>query len=570
MDIWLELAAFLAAGVWLGLLLWPVRPWGTRETIPADGPDADPGSIDVLVPARNEAATIERSIRSILDQGREVSVLVIDDGSEDDTARRAAALDPRRVRVLRGAPLPAGWVGKVWALHQGTACTRTPYVALVDADVLLSPGVLARMRRRLDAHRLGMISIMAQLRTAGFWERLLMPAYVYFFKLLYPFALVNSPRRRVAAAAGGCVLLRSAALAEAGGFASLRNALIDDCALAARIKHAGWPVHIALSHDVTSVRACPRLADVWRLVARSAYTELRSSPVRLLACTLAMGLLFVSPLLGAFAGEGATRWAGAVAWCGLALTQVPVLRFYRLNPARALVLPAAAMLFLAMTWHSAWQHRRGRGAAWKGRRYAGLAANAGLALLFAGQPCSVAQGAPPDTNAAVQVVDDLHEALMDAVNRGDEMSFESRYRLLEPAVTESHDFSTVARLVGGAFWGRMTQDERARFEDAFRQASIATYAKRFTGDGQPHFEKATLLDESAGRVTAESRLIRPNGEPVTFEYILQPDDDRWRIVSILVDGVSDLALQRARLTKLYEEEGFEKVLEHLREKAKAD
>jgi len=365
----LTVAVYLSVAIWIGLLIWPVRPWGARQNIPAKHPPADSGSLTALVPARNEAHTIERCLRSVLDQGQDVSVVVIDDGSEDGTARRVAAIGSKRVNLIAGKPLPEGWTGKLWALHQGMSQVDTPNVLLVDADIVLAPGILATLRQRLVDKELGLVSIMARLQTEGFWERLLLPTYVYFFKLLYPFALVNSMRHGIAAAAGGCVLIRTEVLADLGGFAPLRDALIDDCTLAARVKRAGWPIHIALSHDVSSIRSYPRLADLWRLVSRTAYSQLAHSPIYLILCTLIMLALFIAPLLALFAGAQGLQWAAAAALLAMALTQVPVLVFYDCSPLRALALPLVAALFLLMTWSSAWRHWRGTGARWKGRAY---------------------------------------------------------------------------------------------------------------------------------------------------------------------------------------------------------
>lgn len=369
MSAVLTVATCVSAAIWIGLLIWPARPWGTGQNIPADGPRAHAGGLTALIPARNEAHTIEQCLRSVLQQGQDLRVVVIDDASEDDTARRVAAVGSKRVKLVEGEPLPEGWTGKLWALQQGMSQVDTPNLLLMDADIVLAPGILATLRQRLIDKELGLVSIMARLQTKDFWERLLLPAYVYFFKLLYPFALVNSMRHGIAAAAGGCVLLRSEVLADIGGFAALRDALIDDCTLAARVKHAGWPVHIALSQDVSSIRSYSRLADLWRLVSRTAYSQLSHSPLYLALCTLIMLALFIAPLLALVTSGQSLQWAAATALLAMALTQVPLLVFYDLSPLRALALPLVAALFLLMTWSSAWRHWRGTGARWKGRAY---------------------------------------------------------------------------------------------------------------------------------------------------------------------------------------------------------
>jgi len=367
----LSVASFVAAVIWAGILIWPARPWGCRQRIDADHSQADTeqNSFTAIIPARNEASTIERCLHSVLQQGKHLNAMVVDDDSGDDTARRITALDSERVRLLRGQPLPQGWTGKLWALQQATEAVKSRYLLLLDADIKLAPGVLAALYRKMHTEQLGLISIMAELQVVTFWERLLMPAYVYFFKMLYPFALVNCANSRVAAAAGGCVLLRAEALRDIGGFVSLRNALIDDCTLAAKIKQAGWPIHIALSHDVTSLRRYSRLAEVWQLVARTASSQLHHSVLLLIACTLAMLVLFIVPLLALFSPQIYARWSAVVALVALLMSGMPMLRFYRLHPLRAVLLPPIAVTFLLMTWNSVWRHWRGGGARWKDRSY---------------------------------------------------------------------------------------------------------------------------------------------------------------------------------------------------------
>ncbi|HHQ14259.1 MAG TPA: glycosyltransferase [Chromatiales bacterium] len=365
----LAVAAYLAAAIWVGILLWPARPWNTRQRIEAGRPDADPGELTVLIPARNEAQTIVACLRSVLAQGPTLRIVVVDDRSEDRTAEMVSALGSERITLISGQPLPTGWTGKLWALQQGLAHASTEQILLLDADILLAPGILSVLKAKLLDDGLGLVSIMARLRTETFWERLLVPAYIYFFKLLYPFAQVNTPTHRMAAAAGGCILLRKDALEQAGGFDVLKDALIDDCTLAARIKQAGWPIHLALSHAVTSIRGYAKLNDLWRLVARTAYTQLNYSVMYLLGCTFAMLVMFVAPVLAVLSGNPPVVVVGMVAWLVMALTQLPVMHFYGLSPVRALLLPLVAVLFLGMTWDSARRYWTGAGARWKGRAY---------------------------------------------------------------------------------------------------------------------------------------------------------------------------------------------------------
>jgi hopene-associated glycosyltransferase HpnB len=367
----LALWSSIAALVWLVVVVLPWRPWSTRERFHATPEDAGLPLDDVvaLIPARDEARTIGRVLDGLEAQGPSLRVVVVDDESTDATARIVAQRDPRRVELVRGRPLPEGWVGKVWALHQAEARLDRPYTLLLDADILLAPGVVAGLRRAVEAQGLGLHSIMATLPASGFWGRVLVPAFVYFFKLLYPFALAADPRSRVAAAAGGCVLVRTAALRGIGGFAALRDAVIDDCTLARLVKARGEPIRIDLSRDVRSLRDYPALGDVWRMVTRTAYVQLRCSVQWLALCTAVMALVFVLPVVALLAGDPFARAAGGAAIVLMTLTYLPTVRYHGVAPGWALALPLAGALYLLMTWSSAWRYHRGVLTAWRGRRY---------------------------------------------------------------------------------------------------------------------------------------------------------------------------------------------------------
>jgi hopene-associated glycosyltransferase HpnB len=257
----------------------------------------------------------------------------------------------------------------VWALEQASRHVVTPYLLLLDADIALKPGVLTSLRRKLIDDGLALASLMAELRTETFWERLLAPAYVYFFRLLYPFSLVRAPRSRIAAAAGGCVLLKYEALQRIGGFAAIRAAIIDDCSLARAIKGAGYPIWLGLTRDVLSLRPYEHLSDFWSLVSRSAFAELDFSLARLLACTVGMLALFAGPI--ALAAElphriGVVGIAGLIA---MLASYVPILRYYGLSTLRCATLPLVAAGYLLMTWHSALRYWQGTRTVWKGRAY---------------------------------------------------------------------------------------------------------------------------------------------------------------------------------------------------------
>ena len=359
-----------AAIFWIAVLIPPVRPTATREKLDAKDSDraADSGEITALIPARNEAGTIERTLSTLRQQGQDIEIIVIDDQSTDQTAR-IVANQPGAIRLIEGTPTPPGWLGKVWALEQGLAEVKTPLVLLLDADIELVPGIVAALQEKLDLEQLALVSVMARLRTSSAWERLLVPAYIYFFKLLYPFKLVNSRRTHVAAAAGGCMLMRKAVLSQIGGFAALRGAIIDDCALAGLVKRAGYPIWLGLTNSVRSIRAYETLADFWNLVTRSAFAGLRFSVSRLLICTAAMLILFCVPVVAPFVVHGTAGYAGVVATIAMLISYLPVLRFYSLNPARVLTLPLVAIGYLAMTWNSALRYWFGKPTIWKDRAY---------------------------------------------------------------------------------------------------------------------------------------------------------------------------------------------------------
>ena len=371
--LWSGLVA-AGAALWLCVLLLPWQPWRVRERLePEPGHDAADISLEdvtVLIPARDEAVVIGETLAALGRQGRGLRVVLVDDRSGDDTAEiaRQAAPATLTLEVHAGAPLAEGWTGKLWALEQGRRRIETPLTLLLDADITLRPGMLRALLARKAETGAALVSVMAALRMRGGWEKLLLPAFIYFFRLLYPFHLTNGPGRRVAAAAGGCVLIETSVLARIGGFEAIRGALIDDCALARAVKNAGHRTWIGVSRGAESHRDYPTLGVVWRMVARTAYTQLRYSPALLLVCTLLMALMFWAPIVG-LGGPLAAQIAGGVGLVGMAVCYLPTIRYYRLSPAWALTMPLIGTLFLAMTWHSALRDWGGRRSEWKGRVY---------------------------------------------------------------------------------------------------------------------------------------------------------------------------------------------------------
>ncbi len=389
MILALGLATLLA---WLYLTFLHGRFWHAAERLGAAAPRERWPAVTAVVPARDEATVIEASLASLLDQdyAGDFTIVLVDDHSTDGTAEIAqglAAEHPRgeRLTILEAPELPAGWVGKMWAVHNGVAASRgaspeAHYLLLTDADVAHSPSNLRRLVARAESEERDLVSLMVLLDCRRGVEKLLIPAFVYFFQMLYPFKRVADPRSRIAGAAGGCMLVRAAALEEAGGIAAIRGEIIDDCALARRIKHreihhrsGGGSIWLGLTESERSLRPYDGLGEIWNMVARTAYTQLGYSPLVLLGTVLGLALLYLLPpflVLGApLHGAPLAALAGALAWLLMAVTFVPTLRLYRRSPLWGLALPAAGVLYLGMTLDSAWRHWRGRGAGWKGRTH---------------------------------------------------------------------------------------------------------------------------------------------------------------------------------------------------------
>jgi len=371
METVLFVLSCVSAFMWVGVLLAPWRPWSTREFLdwPDGGAQEDLGDITALIPARNEAGHIETTLRSLNLQGDSLNIIVIDDQSTDDTAARAAAAGCTNLRIISGSALPKGWSGKLWALEQGRRHIATPLALLIDADIELRPGILSALMRLMQERNLHMASLMAQLRMQGFWEKLLMPAFIYFFKLLYPFRLANSGTSKIAAAAGGCILLETRWLDEIGGFQALQGELIDDCALARRVKQAGGSTWIGLTHGALSQRVYDSLGSIWNMVARTAFTQLKYSIWLLLACMLLLMLAFWAPLAGAAWGAPAAKLMSLAAIACMMAGYLPTLRFYRMPLLWAAGMPLIGTLYLCMTVTSAVRYWQGRRSEWKGRVY---------------------------------------------------------------------------------------------------------------------------------------------------------------------------------------------------------
>ncbi len=372
----------LSLAIWVYLIVARGGFWRCASRLePVAKLTHDAPSVVAVVPARDEAQVITQCIVSLLRQEYpgEFGIVLVDDHSSDDTAeiaRRAACSigAEARLRIVAAPALAAGWTGKLWALKTGTTALETAgqgpeYLWLTDADIAYAPDALRALVAKAQSGGLALTSIMASLRSESPAERALVPAFVFFFQMLYPFAWVNDAARRTAAAAGGCMLVRREVLDRAGGLDAIRNALIDDCALAKRVKPHG-AIWLGFSDKVKSLRAYGSLGEIRRMVARTAYCQLRYSPLRLAFTAIALSVTFLAPPVLAFAADGAARVLAIAAWVLMGAAFQPTLRFYRASAAWGWALPLVAAVYLMFTMDSALQHRRARGGLWKGRAQA--------------------------------------------------------------------------------------------------------------------------------------------------------------------------------------------------------
>ena len=372
----------LAVLLWLYLLFGHGRFWQSAPELPPARPTATP-SVAVIVPARDEEPVIATTLRALAaqDYAGPFRIILVDDNSTDHTGAIARSFADPRITVLTGAPRPPGWSGKLWAVAQGLAEARraeaggpatgpADLILLTDADIEHQPGHLAALVAQQEITGCDLVSEMVTLRCQSPAEHALVPAFVFFFQLLYPFSRVNDSQSNTAAAAGGSILVHRRALARIGGIEAVRGKLIDDVALAAAVKHGGriWLGHSTLA---ASLRPYQGFADIWAMVARTAYVQLRFSPFLLLGTALAMVLTWLVPPAAALFAHGAARWLGIAAWIMLAASYLPTLHRYGRSRLWAPFLPLIAAFYLAATIGSAVNHYRGRGVAWKGRAYQG-------------------------------------------------------------------------------------------------------------------------------------------------------------------------------------------------------
>lgn len=368
----------LVVGIWIGLALVHAGFWRIERDLLPSEPRHWP-AVTVIIPARDEAESIAQTLRSLWQQeyAGTLQIILVDDHSQDGTAEiamRAAceAEQERSLHIVQAEALPPGWTGKVWAMQQGwreslARRDASPYLLFSDADIAHGTHALQELVCRAEALQCDLVSFMVRLQCETAAERLMIPAFVFFFRLLYPFRRVNDPAHPLAGAAGGTMLVRREALVRIGGLESIRGELIDDCSLARQIKQGGHRIWLGLSDTSYSTRRYERLSEILHMIARTAYTQLRYSPLILLVCVFGLALTFLTPPGLVFAAHGYAALSGGVAWLLMSLLYLPMVRFYRRSPLWSLLLPLTALLYLSGTLLSAWRHYRGQGGQWKGR-----------------------------------------------------------------------------------------------------------------------------------------------------------------------------------------------------------
>jgi hopene-associated glycosyltransferase HpnB len=368
--------ATLAAVTWSYLVLARGSFWRSKSAIPqGDNKAGFSARVLAVVPARNEAELIGPVVTSLLNQSMSIPVVLVDDESTDgtaDVARRAAEKTGKAdaLIVIQSKPLPAGWTGKVWAMHQGIEHARAinaTWVLLTDADVLHGPEIAANLALIASQGNYDLVSFMVKLRCRSLPEKLLIPAFVYFFFMLYPPAWIGNARRSTAGAAGGCVLVRAETLEHAGGMEAIRDAVIDDCALAGLVKKGGGRLWLGLTDQSQSLRRYDTFLHIEQMVSRTAFNQLKHSSLLLLGTIAGMAITYLAPVLLLLTSNRPAMLMGTAAWMAMTITYASMVRYYRLNPVWALTLPLAALFYLCATIHSAMKYWNDAGGEWKGR-----------------------------------------------------------------------------------------------------------------------------------------------------------------------------------------------------------
>ena len=386
----LLLISIISLIIWIGLLLFWGNFWQCNPTLKSETTELDNyPSVCAVIPARNEAELIEISLKSLLKQDYpgEFSIFLVDDRSRDGTAEIARETAEKlersdRLKIISGAELPTGWTGKLWGMKQGIDRSiqeiSPDYILLSDADIKHNSHNLRQLVNKAKEGNYNLVSLMVLLRCQSVWEKFLIPAFVFFFAKLYPFPKVNDRNNKTAAAAGGCILIETEALNSIGGIEVIREALIDDCSLAAEVKSYNLAnnnkgIWLGFTKDAFSLRPYPSLKSIWDLVARTAFTQLNYSPILLLGTVIGMSLIYLVPPISVLLGLIMLNWeivaVGLSAWLLMSLAYLPTVRFYQLSPWWAFNLSSIALLYTLMTVDSALRHWQGKGGAWKGRVY---------------------------------------------------------------------------------------------------------------------------------------------------------------------------------------------------------
>jgi len=370
----ITILSILCLAIWVYLLGFRGGFWRLSPLLDATTPSGR-AKVAVVVPARNEADSIRQSISSLLEQDYpgELSIVLLDDNSSDGTAEIAASLDGAdHLKIIKGEPLPPGWTGKLWAVNQGLnqeEAKAADFILLTDADIVHARDHISRLVAKAEADKLDLTSEMVQLHCATAAERMFIPAFVFFFQMLYPFAWASDPKKRLAGAAGGTMLVSRAAMERVQGVSRIRDELIDDCALAKEIKSTGGRIWLGHTKRAISIRAYSNWREIWDMIARTAYVQLRYSPLLLLGCIVSMGIVFLAPPLLTLLAHGLPRILGALSWLMIALAFQPTLRRYERSPLWGFALPAISLFYLGATIASALRHYTGRGGGWKNRVY---------------------------------------------------------------------------------------------------------------------------------------------------------------------------------------------------------
>ena len=377
-DVMMSLAG-LSLAIWLVLEFFRGGFWRADQRLSESEPRSYWPGVVVIIPARDEAPTIGRTVASLMRQNYAgpIHVIVVDDSSDDGTA--AAAGDWPNLRIVPGSLLPGGWTGKLWAVHQGLTQVNVylpdaEYILMTDGDIVHGPDNIAQLVNKAESEQRHLVSLMVKLRAQSFWEKLLIPAFVFFFQKLYPFPWVNDPASPTAAAAGGCMLIRRETLQRVGGVEPIRDQLIDDCAMGRLIKAHG-AIWLGLTDEARSLRAYDTLDDIWDMVARTAFVQLDYSFLSLIGTVVGMVVIYLVPpaavIYGIAHGHSNIAITGGVSWAVMAASYWPTLKLYDGPIWRAASLPVAALLYTMMTISSALRHWQGKGGGWKGRHYGG-------------------------------------------------------------------------------------------------------------------------------------------------------------------------------------------------------